>query len=82
MSDKAPFIITHHDDASSWQDSPLLNSLVQMRVVVTDRDGSIYEGFVSAVNHDGTITVVSDSNESAWISVTLRTTYITSIHYC
>ena len=45
----APFTITHHDEDLSWDDSYLLKGLVNATVVVTTREGYIFDGEIIAV---------------------------------
>lgn len=84
MSDKAPFIITHHGETGEWYDSPVLRSLVGMTVVVTTRDGSIYEGIMESVNADenGYFSLSNMNIDESWSSITLNPAHITTIHYC
>ena len=81
MPDTAPFIITHHSDGGEWHDSPVLRSLITFTVVVSTRDGSIYEGEFSSLNEDGTITLINASELNPWTTVSLRLTHINTIHY-
>ena len=81
--EKAPFTITHHDEASSWCDSSLLKALAKSfsTVLVTTLDGYIYEGEVLAVENG--ILVLSNSNlGNAWAEMELTLASITNIHYC
>ena len=82
MTTSPSFIITHHDDAGEWHDSPVLRSLVTFTVVVTDRDGYVYEGEVTAVGDDGTISLTNSDSNTAWRDISLRLANITTIHYC
>jgi hypothetical protein len=77
----APFTITHHDEGSSWDDSPVLKGLVNATVVVTTREGYIFDGEVTAVGN-GTITMTNSTVGNAWTDMTLTLTSITNIHYC
>ena len=83
MSDKAPFTITHHDEASSWCDSSLLKALAKTvsTVLVTTKDGYIFDGEVISVN-DGTITLSNSVIGNSWAEMTLTLTSITNSHYC
>jgi hypothetical protein len=82
-SDKAPFTITHHDEASSWCDSSLLKALAETvsTVLVTTKDGYIFDGEVISVN-DGTITLSNSVLGNSWAEMTLTLASITNIHYC
>lgn len=82
MTDIAPFTITHHDEASSWQESPVLLSLVRMTVVITTIDGNIFDGEVASLNENGTITLTNSTVGNPWTEVTLDLARITKIHYC
>lgn len=84
MNEKAPFVITHHGEAGEWYDSPVLLSLVGMAVVVTTRDGSIYDGIMESVNADehGYFSLANMNKDESWSSITLNPAHITTIHYC
>ena len=77
----APFTITHHDEGLSWDDSSVLKGLVNASVVVTTREGYIFDGEIIAVE-DGTIKMTNDVVGNAWTEMTLTLTSITNIHYC
>lgn len=81
--EKAPFTITHHDEASSWCDSSLLKALAETfsTVLVTTLDGYIYEGEVVAVEY-GTITLSNSNVGNAWAEMTIDLGVVTNIHYC
>jgi small nuclear ribonucleoprotein (snRNP)-like protein len=84
VTDKAPFVITHHGEAGEWYDSPVLRSLVGMTVVITTREGNVYEGVVESVNADenGYFSLTNMNDKESWGSVTLNPAHITTIHYC
>ena len=82
MTDIAPFIVTHHDEASSWHDSPVLRSLVYMTVAITTADGSVFDGEIRSINEDGTITLTNSTVGNPWTEVTIDLARITKIHYC
>lgn len=77
----APFTITHHDEDLSWDDSSVLKGLVNATVVVTTREGYIFDGEIIAVEN-GTIKMTNDVVGNAWTEMTLTLTSITNIHYC
>lgn len=79
--DTAPFIITHHSDGGEWHDSPVLRSLITFTVVVSTKDGSIYDGEVASVNEDGTVTLTNASELNPWTTLSLRLDHIATIHY-
>ena len=83
MSDKAPFTITHHDEASSWCDSSLLKALAKTfsTVLVTTKDGYIFDGEVTSLD-EGTIALSNSVVGNSWTEMTLALTSITNIHYC
>ena len=77
----APFTIPHHDEGLSWDDSSVLKGLVNATVVVTTREGYIFDGEIIAVE-DGTIKMTNDVVGNAWTEMTLTLTSIANIHYC
>lgn len=82
MTDIAPFIVTHHDEASSWQESPVLRSLVRMTVIITAVDGNIFDGEIRSINEDGTITLTNSTVGNPWKEITIDLTRVAKIHYC
>jgi hypothetical protein len=82
MTPTAPFTITHHDEASSWHDSPVLLALVGLTVVVTTKEGYIFDGEVESVNDDGTIVLANLNLGNSWKEMTIDIGQITNIHYC
>ena len=81
MSNKAPFAITFHDEGSSWHESPVLKGLVNATVIVTTKEGYIFDGEIIAVKN-GTIKMTNDVVGNAWTEMTLALTSITDIYYC
>lgn len=77
----APFTITFHDEYSSWHESPVLKALVSMTVVITTKEGYIFDAVVRSLNNDGTLTV-ENHNVGSWTEMTLTLSEITNIHYC
>lgn len=84
MNETAPFIITHHNEVSSWYDSPVLRSLVGATVTITTRDGSVYDGLLESINADENsyFSIANINSDDSWGVVTLNPAHITKIHYC
>ena len=81
MSNKAPFAITFHDEGLSWHESPVLKALVNATVVITTREGYIFDGEVVAVENE-VIKLTNSTVGNAWTDMTLTLMSITNIHYC
>lgn len=77
----APFMISHHDESSSWGDSPILQALVGTTVIILDSNGMKFSGDVQSVEQDG-IVLRSALPKSGWNTVRLSWENINHIYYC
>jgi hypothetical protein len=84
MNETAPFVITHHNEASSWYDSPVLKSLIGMTVAITTRDGIVFDGVLESINADENsyFSIANLNADDSWGVVTLNPAHISKIHYC
>jgi len=79
--EKAPFTISFHDEWSSWHESPVLKALVNQTVLVTTKEGYIFDGEVVAVENEA-IKLTNSTVGNAWTDMTLTLMSITDIYYC
>jgi hypothetical protein len=79
--EKAPFTISFHDEWSSWHESPVLKALVNQTVLVTTKEGYIFDGEVVAVENE-VIKLTNSTVGNAWTDMTLTLMSITDIYYC
>lgn len=77
----APFMISHHDEASSWCDSPVLRGLIGQTIILLDHDGMEFCGEVREIKEDGLFMTCALVN-SGWDSVFVSWFNIKHIYYC
>jgi hypothetical protein len=78
---KAPFTITLHDEWTAWHESAVLKALVNQTVLVTTKEGYIFDGEVVAVENE-VIKLTNSTVGNAWTDMTLTLMSITDIYYC
>jgi len=77
----APFTISFHDEASSWNESPVLLALVGTTVVITTNDNKKFAGIIESIN-EANIIINNDVLGQSWEQAIVSLHDITDIYYC
>jgi hypothetical protein len=77
----APFMISHHSEGASWEDSPVLKALLKQTVILLDATGLEFCGDVVEIAQEG-ITLIPSLPDSGWTVANIRWENIKHIYYC